>query len=93
MINRDEIALLIVEKLTKEKEALKDFFLKSKNDIGFFYVDDLLPKELVNDIYKKFPELSETKLRKNLREYKHIAYQMDKYDAWYYFHHFIFGIE
>tara|TARA_B110000046_G_scaffold186004_1_gene231234 strand:- start:263 stop:1078 length:816 start_codon:yes stop_codon:yes gene_type:complete len=81
MINRDEIALLIVEKLTKEKEALKDFFLKSKNDIGFFYVDDLLPKELVNDIYKKFPELSETKLRKNLREYKHIAYQMDKYDA------------
>lgn len=81
MINRFEIALLIVEKLTKEKDTLKESFLKSKNDIGFFYVDDLLPKELVNDIYKKFPELSETKRRKNLREYKYIAFQMDKYDA------------
>ena len=81
MINRKEIALLIVDKLTKEKDALKVQFTNSKKDIGFFYVDDLLPENLVNDIYKNFPKLSETKQRKSLREYKYVAYQMDKYHA------------
>lgn len=80
MINRKEIALLIVEKLTNEKEALKDIFYKSKKEIGFFYVDDLLPEDLVNAIYKSFPQLSETKQRKNIREHKYVAYQMDKYN-------------
>ena len=80
MINRKEIALLIVEKLTKEKASLKDLFYKSKNEIGFFYVDDLLPGDLVNAIYKSFPKLSETKQRKSIREHKYVAYQMDKYN-------------
>ncbi|WP_298780199.1 2OG-Fe(II) oxygenase [uncultured Polaribacter sp.] len=81
MISREEIAVLIVEKLTKEKSVLKQLYLKRKNDIGFFYVDDLLPTELANKIFKKFPKLSETKKKKDLREYKYIAYQMDKYDS------------
>jgi Rps23 Pro-64 3,4-dihydroxylase Tpa1-like proline 4-hydroxylase len=79
MINRKEIALLIVEKLTQEKELLKELFLKSEKEVGFFYVDDLLPEDLVKEIYKNFPELSETKQRKNFRENKYVAYQMNKY--------------
>lgn len=81
MINRKEIATLISDKLTKEKETLKAQFLKSKKEIGFFYVDELLPESLVLDIYTNFPKLSETKQRKNIREYKYIAYQMNKYNA------------
>lgn len=80
MINRKEIALLIVEKLTKEKATLKALYASSKKEIGFFYVDDLLPEDLVNAIYKSFPQLSETKQRKNIREHKYVAYQMDKYN-------------
>ena len=79
MIKRKEIALLIVKKLTKEKEQLKALFLKNQKEIGFFYVDDLLPQKLVNDIYENFPELTETKKRKNFRENKYVAYQMNKY--------------
>jgi Rps23 Pro-64 3,4-dihydroxylase Tpa1-like proline 4-hydroxylase len=81
MIKRKEIALLIQAKLTQEKEILKEQFRNSKKDIGFFYVDDLLPDNLVNAIYNNFPKLSETKQRKNLREHKYVAYQMDKYHA------------
>ena len=80
MISRKEIAILIVEKLTKEKSTLKQLYLNSKNDIGFFYVDDLLPIELANKVFNRFPKLSETKKKKDFREHKYIAYQMDKYD-------------
>lgn len=81
MINRKEIAILIFDKLTTEKETLKAQFLKSKKEIGFFYVDELLPDNLALDIYTNFPKLSETKQRKNIREHKYIAYQMNKYNA------------
>jgi len=80
MNNRKEISLLIVERLTKEKETLKEKFLESKNEIGFFYIDNLLPNELVLTIHKIFPELHETKERKSLREHKYTAYQMNRYN-------------
>jgi Rps23 Pro-64 3,4-dihydroxylase Tpa1-like proline 4-hydroxylase len=79
MIDRKEIAVLIVKKLTAEKEFLKERFLKSKKEIGFFYVDDLLPEDLALAIYKDFPKLSESKQRKNIREHKYVAYQMNRY--------------
>jgi Rps23 Pro-64 3,4-dihydroxylase Tpa1-like proline 4-hydroxylase len=79
MISREQIAFLITEKLISEKESLKTLFQKSINEIGFFYVDNLLPEDLVKEVYKNFPELKETKQRKNFRENKYVAYQMDKY--------------
>lgn len=81
MTNRKDIALLIVAKLTKEKTSLKEQFLRSQQQIGFFYIDNLLPEELVHDIYKNFPDLSKTKQRKNIREHKYVAYQMNKYNS------------
>ncbi|WP_397447427.1 2OG-Fe(II) oxygenase [Polaribacter sp. R77954] len=79
MINRKEIAILITEKLTLQKSALKTRFLLNKNTIGFFYVDELLPSDLVREIHKNFPKIEETKHRKNIRENKYVAYQMNKY--------------
>jgi Rps23 Pro-64 3,4-dihydroxylase Tpa1-like proline 4-hydroxylase len=78
---RKEIALLIAEKLLLNKKDLKKQFSESKNKIGFFYLDNLLPKEVALEIYNKFPTQEETVQKKNLRERKHIAYQMDKYDS------------
>ncbi|MCF6347551.1 MAG: 2OG-Fe(II) oxygenase [Flavobacteriaceae bacterium] len=77
---RVEIASLIISKLQQEKLQLKKQFAESKSQIGFFYVDNVLPEKLAKQIFEKFPSLENTTLRKSLKEYKHIAYQMDKYN-------------
>ena len=79
MSNRTEIATLIVERLETEKTRLIADYAKTKNTIGFFYIDDLLPKDLAQKIYKNFPDLSLTKERKSIREHKYVAFQMNKY--------------
>ena len=79
MLSRKEIASLIVDRLSIEKHTLKKSFSDTNNKIGFFYVDDLLSENIVKDIYQNFPKLSEAKLKKNLRESKYVAYQMNKY--------------
>lgn len=79
MIKRKEIASLILEKLTNEKDSLRNQFQKSQKEIGYFYVDALLPKKIVKDVYKNFPVLRDTKQKKNFRENKYVAYEMDKY--------------
>jgi hypothetical protein len=66
MSNRTEIATLIVERLETEKTRLKADYAKTKNTIGYFYIDDLLPKDLAQKIYNNFPDLSLTKERKNI---------------------------
>ena len=78
---RTEIANLIFDKININKEDLKNQFEASKKEIGFFFLDDLLPKEFALEIYKKFHRIEETVKRKSFRELKHTAYQMDKYDA------------
>jgi Rps23 Pro-64 3,4-dihydroxylase Tpa1-like proline 4-hydroxylase len=79
MINRKEISILIEKKLNADKEHFKQLFQKSIHTIGYFYVDDLLPEDLVKDIHKNFPKIAETKQRKSIREFKYVAYQMNKY--------------
>ena len=78
-MNRKQISILIIEKLEIKKEELQHQFLNSKRTIGHFFIDDLLPEELVNNIHASFPELEETVLKKSLKENKYIAYQMNKY--------------
>ena len=77
--NRKNISKLIVKKLEEKTVVLQQQFINSKDKIGYFFVDDLLPEELALLIHANFPQLSETKAKKDLREYKYIAYQMDKY--------------
>lgn len=78
-MNRKQIADLIFERILSKKEALKTQFKAFKNTIGFFYIDELLPKDLALEIYNMFPKPSETKKRESLRELKYTAFQMDKY--------------
>lgn len=80
MNHRKHIASLIFKRLTIEKETLKKQFSETKNQIGYFYIDRLLPLDLVEEIYQNLPKLSDSKLKKNIREYKYVAYQMNKYD-------------
>ncbi|MFD2564609.1 2OG-Fe(II) oxygenase [Aquimarina rubra] len=77
--SRDKIADLIFLKLKDNEEVLKSHFDHTREGIGFFYLDDLLPNELAEEIFKKFPEIKDTKVKKSIREYKYVAAQMDKY--------------
>ncbi|WP_088323281.1 2OG-Fe(II) oxygenase [Polaribacter tangerinus] len=80
-MDRKEIANLIYLKLTEEKEQLKAQFKETKDKIGYFYVDDLLPVNITKNIYDNFPSVHNTVARKSLREKKYTAYQLNKYGA------------
>lgn len=46
------IADLILDRLTSEKEQLASQYQESKDGIGHFYVDDLLPEDLASEIFQ-----------------------------------------
>ena len=80
-MNKAEIGHIIYEQLLEHKEVLKQQFLNSKKDIGYFYIDNLLPKNLALEIFEKFPSTEETVKRKSLKEYKFTAFQMNQYNS------------
>lgn len=80
IVNRIEIANLILFKLNEHKEILIDQYQENKHKIGYFYIDDLLPEDLLEKIYKNFPKPENMKIKKSLREFKYIDAQMDQHD-------------
>ncbi len=81
MHTREEIASEIIQKLEQHKIKLQEDFLSKGNSIGFFYIDDVLPQKLALEIYNQFPKIEETVQRKNLKEHKYIAYQMNRFHS------------
>ena len=79
MENRTQIATLIYQRLLEEKDRLMEFYKAHDINIGYCFIDDLLPEVIVEKINSLFPKVEETKIKKNLREFKHVAYQMNKY--------------
>ena len=79
MINRKELADLILNRLEHQKSDLIEQYRNSKNKIGYFFIDDLLPVDFVLEIYKNFPKSTEMILKKSLRENKFVAAQMNLY--------------
>lgn len=82
MLNtRTNISQLIYNRILDNKEQLKLQFENTKDSIGYFFIDELLPEELTNKLYANFPKVEDSKKRKNLREYKYVAFQMNKYNS------------
>ena len=79
-MNRIDLANLIFEKLNTQKEFLKTQFRNYDSTIGYLFVDDLLPEEIAMQITVAFPETNQMVLKKNLREDKYIAAQMNLYN-------------
>jgi Rps23 Pro-64 3,4-dihydroxylase Tpa1-like proline 4-hydroxylase len=79
-MNRFELATLIADRLEQEKVRLQQDYQATEPSIGHFIVDDLLPADIAERIYRRFPEAATMKLKKSLREYKYIAAQMNEYD-------------
>lgn len=79
-MNRYQIAGLLLTRLEEVQDALRESFRRSRDGIGYFYVDELLPNEIAMQMYESFPDPSSMKLNRSLREYKYIAAQMDQYN-------------
>ena len=79
-MEKETLALLIFDKINQNKVSLKTQFLKSKAQIGYFFIDDLLPIAIVNEIHRLFPRSSEMVLKKSIREDKYVAAQMNLYN-------------
>lgn len=80
MIKRAELAKIIVAKLNHQKVSIKEQYNNSKHDIGYFFVDDLLPEDLAMEIYNHFPRPQDMTHKNSLRENKYVAAQMNKYN-------------
>lgn len=79
-MNRQEIAELIQQRIEQDKDAIAAMYDKTRDSIGYFTIDNLLPETLALKIFNAFPQPESMRLRKSLREYKYIAVQMDQYD-------------
>ncbi|PHS09706.1 MAG: 2OG-Fe(II) oxygenase [Kordia sp.] len=80
-MNRQEVATLILKQLDRKRLDLKKQYSLSKSTIGYFYIDNILPKELVDAANVVFPNKSELVLKKSLKQCKYVSAQMDAHDS------------
>lgn len=75
-----DISELIFNKIKEKQEELKASYKASKGQIGHFFIDDLLPEDLAKQCFDLFPNTSEMRCLKSIREYKYVSAQMDKHN-------------
>ncbi len=78
--DRRSMANLIMERLDAARDGLRAQFIASEPDIGYFYIDEVLPVEVASAIHASFPAPETMTLRNSLRERKLIAAQMNRYN-------------
>lgn len=78
-MNRLEFANYIFSKIRENETQIKEQYLASKDTIGYFYIDNLLPETLAISIFESFPKPDEMVLKKSIRENKYVGTQMDAY--------------
>lgn len=68
--------------LSSNLDKLKNFFYNSNKDFGcrYFYLDNLLPKNIANDIANKFPKIEHMRLLNSYREKKYTSKNFKKFD-------------
>ncbi|PWH81812.1 2OG-Fe(II) oxygenase [Algibacter marinivivus] len=81
MVKSSEISELIYNKIKSNFEKLSESYNSSKSNIGYFFLDDLLPEEIANTCFDNFPSPSEMRRLKSIREYKFVSAQMDKHNS------------
>jgi Rps23 Pro-64 3,4-dihydroxylase Tpa1-like proline 4-hydroxylase len=73
------LADLIVARLEGEVGKLRDEF-RTPDRIASCQVMDLLPTEYANEIFERFPASEAMMLKRSIKENKHVAAQMDRFD-------------
>ncbi|WP_315789090.1 2OG-Fe(II) oxygenase [Fischerella sp. JS2] len=77
-LTRHDYAVHICNRLEQCKNELHQEFLK-KNQINSCYIDNILDEVYAKEIYQSFPYTEELLLLKDIREYKYVGMQMNKY--------------
>jgi Rps23 Pro-64 3,4-dihydroxylase Tpa1-like proline 4-hydroxylase len=77
--SRLQIADAIVARLDDATLAASRDAFASAGPIGWFGIDELLPKKMALAIRESFPRPDQMRERKTLREHKYVAAQMDRY--------------
>jgi len=80
-LDQKEISDLIFKSINAKKSELKVEYKASEKQIGHFYIDNLLPSELAKKCHQVFPDKSEMRCLKSIREYKYVSAQMDNHHA------------
>lgn len=80
MLDRNEISEMICSRLQQEKDRLREMYQNSSQNIGYFFIDDVLPVDIARKVYESFPRIDKTKRKRSLYQDKHIAVQMNEYD-------------
>jgi Rps23 Pro-64 3,4-dihydroxylase Tpa1-like proline 4-hydroxylase len=78
-LGRSELAGLIADSLSRGAQAARQEF-QFPGRIPSFALDNLLPGETVDAIYRAFPPPSAMVLKKTLGQLKYVGYQMTNYD-------------
>jgi Rps23 Pro-64 3,4-dihydroxylase Tpa1-like proline 4-hydroxylase len=79
LVDRTDLADLIVARLEPELERLTSEF-HAPGRIPSCQVLDLLPADLAERIYRRFPASDAMMLKRSIKENKHVAAQMDAFD-------------
>ena len=74
-LNRKDFAELIASKIVQEKDRIKTQYEVSKNKIGFFFIDDLLPAEITTYVYSRFPSHKDMVLKKNFEKISSLQFK------------------
>lgn len=80
-LSTNEIAELIYDKISADKTNLKNAYQETKDHIGYFYIDNILPEYIAKKCFDVFPKKSEMRVLKSIREYKFVSAQMDKHNT------------
>lgn len=81
MIETKDISEIIYNKIATKKDEIQSLFKASKNQIGYFFIDDVLPTEIAMECFNVFPKASEMRCLKSIREYKYVSAQMNKHNS------------
>ena len=75
-MNRTDIAALIVPRLQSSRASAAAHYAERH----YFFIDDLLPADMAQAIYRGFPDSNKMMLRKSIRERKFVTAQMNAMD-------------
>lgn len=80
VVNSKEISDLIYNSIKENRSKIVESYTTSKDKIGFFYLDDLLPIDIAKRCCEVFPDKSEMRCLNSIREHKYISAQMNKHN-------------
>lgn len=79
-MKREVLSDLIYHKIGSQKKSVEKQFSDSSDSIGYFFIDDLLPLEIVSKIHQVFPKPEDLVLKKSIRQDKYVGAQMNLYN-------------